>query len=57
MTDEPREESRDEEQDVEGHGATPDLEDREKFQTDEDDDVEAHSPPTPAPPTPLPPTP
>ena len=55
MTDEPREEIRDEEEDVEGHGATPDLE--EKFQTDEDDDVEAHSPPSPRPPSPLPPSP
>jgi hypothetical protein len=46
MTDEPREENRPEEEDVEGHGALGNLERplREKLQADEDDDVEAHAP-------------
>jgi hypothetical protein len=44
MTDEPREENRPEEEEVEGHAPAlePGLD--EKFQSDEDDDVEAHSP-------------
>ena len=41
MTDEPREETQDEEKDVEGHGGIPAPLD-EKLQHDEDDDVEAH---------------
>ncbi len=42
MTDEPREENRPDEEEVEGHGPIePSL---DKAQT-EDDDVEAHSPP------------
>jgi hypothetical protein len=40
MTDEPREEIQDEEKDVEGHGPSD-----EKFEVDENDDVEAHAPP------------
>ena len=60
MTDEPREETQDEEQDVEGHGAiNAPISGTigEKSQVDEDDDVEAHSPPIPAPPLPAPPLP
>jgi hypothetical protein len=56
MTDEPREETRPEDEEVEGHGGVPNL-DSDKHGLDEDDDVEAHSPPTPRPPTPIPPTP
>jgi hypothetical protein len=56
MTDEPREETQDEEQDVEGHGAIPGPI-GEKFGLDEDEDVEAHSPPIPAPPLNQPPLP
>jgi hypothetical protein len=48
MTDEPREETQDEEQDVESHG--PIGEKREKHERDEGDDVEAHSPPIGLPP-------
>jgi hypothetical protein len=46
MTDEPREENRPDEEEVEGHGPLGDLEGPlgDKHQTDEDDDVEAHSP-------------
>jgi hypothetical protein len=55
MTDEPREENRPEEEDVEGHGWVGPLPD-EKHES-EDDDVEAHSPPVPAPPLPQPPLP
>jgi hypothetical protein len=45
MTDEPREENRPEEEEVEGHGpfqAGPF--EAEKLKDDEDDDVEAHGP-------------
>ncbi len=55
MTDEPREETQDEEQDVEGHGAiNAPISGTigEKSQVDEDDDVEAHSPPVPGAPLP-----
>ena len=53
MTDEPREEMQDEEKhEVESHGAIggPIGEKHEKHETDEDDDVEAHSPPIGQPP-------
>jgi hypothetical protein len=43
MTDEPREETQPEEEEVEGHGALAEPA-FEKTQADEDDDVEAHSP-------------
>jgi|GraSoiStandDraft_39_1057311.scaffolds.fasta_scaffold488956_2 hypothetical protein len=56
MTDELREENRPEEEEVEGHGATPGTT-PEKHQLEEDDDVEAHAPGTPAPTTPRPGTP
>jgi hypothetical protein len=55
MTDEPREETRPDEEEVEAHA--PPTPNAEKYARDEDDDVEAHSPPTPRPPSPAPPTP
>jgi hypothetical protein len=48
MTDEPREENKPEDEDVEGHGPLGPAPD-EKFRADEDDDVEGHGPIGPAP--------
>jgi hypothetical protein len=56
MTDEPREENRPDEEEVEAHSLLGEPPTPEKHLGD-DDDVEAHSPPTPRPPTPQPPTP
>jgi len=55
MTDEPREETQEDEEDVEGHGTTPGTTPEKTLLDDED--VEAHSPVTPSPTTPRPTTP
>ena len=51
MTDEPREDTQDEEKDVESHGALGGaLGDKHQVEEDKDEDVEAHSPPIGQPP-------
>jgi hypothetical protein len=61
MTDEPREENRPDEEEVEAHSllGEPPLPEkqREKQRGEDEDDVEAHSPPVPSPPLPQPPLP
>lgn len=57
MTDEPREENRPDEEEVEAHAPPLPEPPLEKHRGDEDDDVEAHSPPIPAPPLQAPPLP